>query len=372
VSSTVTVEDLRQVIDSIIKASEKGIKVPIAVHGTHGIGKTEIIKQLVESAGYNFVVLHLSTQEVGDLIGLPYKIPDPYNPGAEISMFAKPEFLANASEFEKTVFFLDEMNRAEPYVLQTMLPFALEGVLHTHKIKPLDIIISAMNPDTANYNVTTISDKALLSRFMHLYLEPTGSEWLSHLTSRGDIHPAVIKAMSAHTDVSDIHVPHKDRVPVSMDRRSVTKIGQLLHILDRKTVLGIGSIMCRGMIDVETANVIMSEYRNSIIPTFEDILDGKVFTNGLNFKSDIDVLTILNQQLAVYLYNARHVSDAYITNISHYLDKLPQDTAVAVIRLMRQTFGERGRNDMFELFERIDVVLGESFTVKSNLNLASK
>jgi MoxR-like ATPase len=162
---SVSVKELRNIVKLVIKAKKEGLRIPLAIHGQHGIGKTENVKQIAKEFGYNFVALYLSTQDTSDLLGIPYKArtevtrPDGTVEVHETTEFATPGWLKRGITSDRpTIFFLDEMNRAEPYVLQTMLPFSLEGTIHDHSIREQDIVVSAMNPESADYNVESNPD----------------------------------------------------------------------------------------------------------------------------------------------------------------------------------------------------------------------
>jgi hypothetical protein len=372
-SISVNVAELKSIIQLVIRASKEGNRVPLTIHGMHGIGKTEIVGQIAKAAGYNFVPLYLSTQEASDLIGLPDKVEviDADGNTSKVTVFAKPDWLHEASKHEKTLFFLDEMNRAEPYVLQTMLPFALDGRIHMHRIKDADLIISAMNPDTADYNVTAIEDKALLSRFAHVYFEPKRTEWLQHLTDRGDVHHALIASMSESEKIADhkIVVELTSRVKPEPDRRSLTKIGQLMKIMTDSEVGDIGYKMFSSMVGSDASGVIINAFQNNTL-SHEHVLTGSVFKMGINFDKDIDKLSILNEQLVLHVFNNfDDINKKEMKNLTKYMDKLPQDTAIAYIRNLKAMYladTENGVSRLYKVFDTFDEHLGYEFATKQS------
>jgi hypothetical protein len=372
-SISVNVSELKHIVNIIIEASKHDNRVPLTIHGMHGIGKTEIVGQIAKAAGFNFVPLYLSTQEASDLIGLPDKVEvtDKDGKTSKVTVFAKPDWLHEASKHEKTLFFLDEMNRAEPYVLQTMLPFALEGRIHMHKIKDADIIISAMNPDTADYNVTAIEDQALLSRFAHVYFEPKRTEWLQHLKSRKDVHPALIASMSESEKIADYKmvVDLNSRVKPTPDRRSLTKVGQLMHMMSPNDVGGIGYKLFSAMVGGDATAVIINAFRNTTL-THTQVMSGEVFDMKINFKKDIDKLAVLNEQLSLHIFNHfEEITHEEMGNITKYMDKLPQDTAVAYIRSIKSLCMENtdsGLEKLYKIFDTFDEHLGYQFATEKS------
>jgi hypothetical protein len=178
--------NLSQTVECIkfsVEASKRGIKLPLMLWGEHGIGKTQTVYQFAEQNNYNVVVLHLATQDIADLIGIPREINGN-------TVWAAPDWLYKAKEnSEKTgkpnLFFLDEFSRGHRMVLAAMLPFLIEGKLHTHKIGLNDAVIAAANPPTENYDVQDLNDEALLDRLGHIIYRPTSKEYIDYMVKQG-------------------------------------------------------------------------------------------------------------------------------------------------------------------------------------------
>ncbi len=176
-----------QCLSFAIECSNERVKLPLMVWGHHGVGKTEIVKQIAKDKGYNLVVLHLATQDIIDLIGRPVS---ENIEGVNVQKWSTPSWLHDALENTKktgkpNIFFLDEFNRGPRLVLASMLPFLIEGILHTHKIGPNDAVLAAANPANENYEVNELTDKALLNRLGHIILRPTNGEYVEYLKNTG-------------------------------------------------------------------------------------------------------------------------------------------------------------------------------------------
>jgi hypothetical protein len=172
-------------------SSKVGCKLPVCFWGIHGTGKTELVRQIAHDNGYNLVTLHLATQDICDLIGIPSrKVVDVGNGMTEtIQEWSCPDWLFNAKKSYETtkkpnLFFLDEFNRGNRFVLAAMLPFLIDGVLHTHGIGPDDAVIAAANPANDKYEVSEIIDEALLNRLGHIVFSPTHEEYVNYLKSK--------------------------------------------------------------------------------------------------------------------------------------------------------------------------------------------
>jgi hypothetical protein len=228
-----------QAVDCIKFAIESSgnVKLPIAVWGLHGVGKTEMMKVIAKELNMNLVVLHLATQDVADLIGIPRDMEIKDGKGNvvdKITIWSCPDWLHNAIKQsketgKKNLFFLDEMNRGNRMVLAAMLPFLIEGTLHTHRINEQDAIVAAMNPPTEDYEVNDLIDKAALDRLGHIILRPTANEYIQYLkdTSMDKTTLSVLKE-----DPSWIKIPEFElNFEVKPSRR---KIDYVMRILGKK------------------------------------------------------------------------------------------------------------------------------------------
>lgn len=140
----------------------------IMLVGRHGIGKSEILSHFYESQGYKLVTLFLGQMsDPGDLIGLPKMT-------GERTEFVPPYWFP--IDDQPIVLFLDELNRARPEILQTIMDLALNRKLAGRSLPKGSRIISAIN-EGDEYQLTQL-DPALVSRFNIYYFCPTVQEWL--------------------------------------------------------------------------------------------------------------------------------------------------------------------------------------------------
>jgi hypothetical protein len=176
------VRDIERVVPRLFDANI----VPL-LWGSHGIGKTEVAKQI--GAALDMEVIYLTfgaCEDVGDIIGLQNFV---QVDGKEFTEHAAPSWFPK--EGNKLIF-IDEFNRANNQIMQAMFPFILEGRLHTHKLPENCKVILAANPPTEDYQVNNFEDNALFSRMCHLKFEPDHKDFTSFL-ERSDA-PSVFKA----------------------------------------------------------------------------------------------------------------------------------------------------------------------------------
>ncbi len=138
--------------------------------GNHGIGKSEILTQYFAERGMKVVALFLGQMaDPGDLIGLPHK-----NEKTGKTDFMPPYWFP--IDGKPIVLFLDELNRARPEILQTIMDLALNRKLAGRELPEGSRIISAVNAGD-QYQLTDL-DPALVSRFNIVTFQPTVQEWL--------------------------------------------------------------------------------------------------------------------------------------------------------------------------------------------------
>ena len=142
----------------------------IMLVGNHGIGKSEILTEYFAGKGMKVVPLFLGQMsDPGDLIGIPNR-----DESTGKTVFMPPWWFP--LDGKPIVLFLDELNRARPEVLQTIMDLALNRTLAGRCLPEGSRIISAVNAGD-QYQLTDL-DPALVSRFNVMTFRPTVQEWL--------------------------------------------------------------------------------------------------------------------------------------------------------------------------------------------------
>ena len=160
----INIKELYEVL-AVMPASQNLMLV-----GKHGIGKSEILTNYFEKQGLSVQTLFLGQMsDPGDLIGLPRM---DENTGKTI--FMPPYWFP--TDGKPVVLFLDELNRARPEVLQTVMDLALNRKLAGHSLPQGSRLIAAVN-DGEEYQLTDL-DPALVSRFNIFRFRPSVQEWL--------------------------------------------------------------------------------------------------------------------------------------------------------------------------------------------------
>jgi MoxR-like ATPase len=263
------IKTMKQCLPYLIKA-----KVSAFLWGPHGIGKSESPKQFAEENGYHFVYLNPGTQDVGDLLGLAEFEKDAQGRSVA-TKFMNPDWLVETINFCKNnpdkyaIIMVDELNRARRDVIQALFPLVLEGRMHTTKLPNNCYVMAAGNPNTEDYIVTDISDKAFISRFCHIRMQPSAAEWFEHAEATGT--PAeIINFLKEQTDLLQSATEEFSMDDIKPNRRAWKAIGRLY---DTKIPLNLLQELCFGMVGHAATVAFMESLKNTDKPlTAEDVL----------------------------------------------------------------------------------------------------
>lgn len=332
-------------------------KVPVMLWGPTGIGKTTAVYEYGEKIGAKVIVLHLASQEPGDLIGLPFR--DPEN---NTTVHLRPEWLPKEDDPGKYIFFLDEFNRAPKFVLACMFPFILEGRLHTHFVPKDSWIIVAGNPNDDDYDVTEMHDRALISRLCHVKLAPDPQEWLDRYTE--GVHDAVVKVIAKEPQFLAFG-SCEIGFDVRPDARAITNMGAALKNIKPEEFTAFGFEFMAGCVGQTMAEVIRKEWKDG----FEnisaiDILDSyskvrkqvQKFSNVSTVRNDI--LAAANRKLVTEIKRRGEeegvLKEKQLENLKTWIKDIPRDSAQSLLTLF-------GSNEyrILDVFKQLMLDLGE-------------
>lgn len=163
--------------------------IPIVVHGSPAIGKSQIIDQAARRVfGPDCVIADVRAGQLDSCVvrGFPYTAADAG--GQLLSRFAP---LALWPTRGPGIVKLDELDKAEPETLNALLEFLLEGRIGEYQ-KPADIYrVGAANLVTDRAYGNRLGN-AVNTRVMHVELVPSVEGWLAHAT-RMSFHALVVR-----------------------------------------------------------------------------------------------------------------------------------------------------------------------------------
>ncbi len=232
-------QELLEILDATPAAQN------IMLVGRHGIGKSEILTHYFEQRHMRVVALFLGQMsDPGDLIGLPRPMQSDGEKTIGRTVFMPPYWWPE--EDQPIVLFLDELNRARPEVLQTIMDLALNRKLAGRALPAGSRVIAAVNAGE-EYQVTDL-DPALVSRFNIYQFQPTAAEWLLW-AEQNKLDYRVRQFLQAEPIWLDGNEGQKEGIDTGLekspDRRAWKKVSDLLlgqedlREVHRKMVAGI-------------------------------------------------------------------------------------------------------------------------------------
>lgn len=288
----------------------------IMLVGKHGIGKSQILENFYKKKNCKVVTLFLGQMsDPGDLIGLPEK-----NEKTHKTEFLLPYWFP--LDDEPIVLFLDELNRARPEVLQTIMDLTLNRKLAGKSLPKGSRIISAVN-DGSEYQLTDL-DPALVSRFNIYTFSPSVEDWLFWAKNNG-IDGRIIDFISENpecldSNANEIQTSNLER---TVDRRSWHRTSEIIKKFETL------NDFCKILISGILGNSITAEFFKFVqqkrVPSAKRIL-----SDFENCKKDLEKISSiefsdLNNSVFRFLENSEireSEKEIYAKNLKNYFDFL--------------------------------------------------
>ncbi|MCQ2578343.1 MAG: AAA family ATPase [Treponema sp.] len=291
----------------------------IMLMGKHGIGKSRILEDYFSKKGQKVVTLFLGQMaDPGDLIGLPEK-----NEKNGKTDFMLPYWFP--TDGSPIVLFLDELNRARPEVLQTIMDLTLNRKLAGKSLPEGSRIISAVNNGN-EYQLTDL-DPALVSRFNIYEFAPSVEDWILWAEKIG-IDERVVSFIKENPEYLDsFDNGEAENLERSADRRSWERVSEIL-----KNFTSISSDLkplVAGIIGSEATSAFFNFAQSEKELSVKSVLTedfSKI--EGQIREMDISRITQLNNSIFKYIEafaleasgeKIRKVAD----NLNRYFDLLP-------------------------------------------------
>ena len=284
----INITQLRYMLDNI-PADQN-----IMLAGRHGIGKSEILTEYFSKNGMRVIALFLGQMsDPGDLIGLPHKD----------EKTGKTEFMPPywfPIDGKPIVLFLDELNRARPEVLQTIMDLALNRKLAGKNLPEGSRIIAAVN-EGEEYQLTDL-DPALVSRFNIFRFEPSVEEWILWAQKK-DVDSRVISFIRDNGTWLDKDPSQEEGEDTGLDktpdRRAWKRVSDVIKgkdDLEKNDILLISSI-----VGVKATNIFVKNIRQKKSIEAKDLLNN--FDSKVPLLGDLSLhqFTILNEDIFSYL-----------------------------------------------------------------------
>jgi MoxR-like ATPase len=255
--------------NEVISESGGGRGTPVCIWGTHGLGKTQMVKDYATSRGWHLAYCAPAQfEEMGDLHGLPtVHDPTPDKPfsGDEYTIFAPPEWVPK--ETGPGILLLDDVNRADDRILRGIMQLLQNFEMFSWQLPPKWQIVATANPEGADYSVTPMDD-AMLTRMMHFTLTFDAKAWAKW-------------AMNAGVDTRGVNFVLNYPETVTGKRTTPRTLAhffeQVAHIKDLRAEVDMVALLAASCLDETTVAAFVSFVNDDLTTLLEplDILEAK-------------------------------------------------------------------------------------------------
>ena len=312
---TINISELKETLD--LTPSTQNIMLV----GKHGIGKSEILTSYFSSKGLKVVTLFLGQMaDPGDIIGIPSKVEklDAKGKATSRTDFTPPYWFPQ--DGQPIVLFLDELNRARPEILQTVMDLTLNRKLAGKALPEGSHVISAVN-DGEEYQLTDL-DPALVSRFNIYEFRPTVEEWLNWAAGQ-NLDERVINFIQDNPTWLVGDSSEYKGLDKSADRRAWKHVSDIMLTVD--TINDVHKRIIAGIVGVGAAAAFIQSAQQRKVITGKDLLLKYDKTMKTVEKYQLHEYAILNESVFRFLENAKlneREKKLVGENLGKYLDYL--------------------------------------------------
>lgn len=323
---------------------------PICIWGTHGLGKTHMVKDFAKDRNWKFsYIAPAQFEEMGDLHGMPTIIdPDPTVSGDEYTVYSPPDWVP--TEEGPGILLLDDINRADDRILRGCMQLLQNFELSSWKLPPKWQIVATANPEGGDYSVTPM-DSAMITRMLHVTLEFDAKIW-AEWAEKSKVDPRGIAFVLTYPEILN----SERTTPRSLSQF----FSQIQNIKDLKSNLNIVEAIALSSLDEITVasfiNFINNDLNSLIEP--EEILGAKNFlevskkiidlSTDSNGVKRLDILSTICTRLYLKLMMENYQpEDLHKENLIKFLqiDEIPNDLQMS----MYMDLSKNGNNTIKEM-----------------------
>lgn len=189
--------NLSQVKEMIGSLMDKEMTdINICLEGHQGIGKTQVLKQLAQEKGWDYKAIYCAQTSTEDLIGMPW-----IDKVENVTKFARPKLFPDRA---KTVFVLEEINRAPLEVQQSILQLLTDKKIGDFILPEKTLICACINPTTSLYQTQEL-DSVFINRLVKIKVDISTKEWLKYAKSKHFNDDIIAFISSLNKEESKIH-----------------------------------------------------------------------------------------------------------------------------------------------------------------------
>ncbi|MBK8491691.1 MAG: AAA family ATPase [Saprospirales bacterium] len=315
---------LRFMLESTFRGDYREPPVPVCIWGRHGIGKTQVVRDLARNLGAAFAYLAPAQfEEMGDLVGMPQVVADAQ--GQNVSRFAPPDWAPR--EEGPGILLIDDVNRADDRILRGLMQLLQNYELVSWRIPAKWHIILTANPDGGDYSVTPMDD-AFLTRMLHITLEWNLDAWV-RWAERAGIDARGIAFVQAYPELVD--------GTRTTPRTLVQFFQSIAPISDLTKDLALVRMLAEGCLDPETTAAFLTFARTEL----EQLISPAEILQANDFQAvaarlrervvqpvkRLDILSLTSSRLIAHLEKGKGWTPAQLANLEQFLllDFIPAD-----------------------------------------------
>lgn len=324
---------LTHILDNNMQISNLDQKpTPVCIWGTHGLGKTDLVKEYAYKRNWKFrYIAPAQFEEMGDLHGMPY-ISESVD-GKKQTLYSPPDWVP--TEEGPGILLLDDMNRADDRILRGCMQLLQNYELASWKLPSKWQIVVTANPEGGDYSVTPMDD-AMLTRMIHTTMKFNAKVWAEWASSAG-VDSRGISFVLTYPELINTN---------RTTPRSITQFFNLIrNISDLKQNLELVYSLALSSIDEITANSFISFVNDDLSTLIDpsDILNAKEFnvikkkiislSKDDNGNKRLDRLSTICTRLYLYLIDKSYMpSENNAKNLVSFLliDEIPNDLLMSL------------------------------------------
>ncbi|MBW4040243.1 MAG: MoxR family ATPase [Acidobacteria bacterium] len=295
-----------------------GERVPLHIWGACGVGKSQIVSQVADDLGYDFLDVRAVQLDPVDLRGLP-------RIAADQTEWVPPKFLPKSG---RGILFLDELTSAPQMTQAGCYQLVLDRRLGEYGLPDGWVVLAAGNP-ASERGVHFSMPRPLRNRFVHLDLEADLEDWCTWAV-KACVRPEIIAFLRFKPDLLHTADPTSDAnawpTPRSWEMASnvLSGIGRRQKVAFLSGTSEFEAQLLDGTVGCAAASEFAAFLRLfRQLPSIDEVL--------LNPDTAL-VPTETSAQIAIATALGRAMTDHSIGRGLRYLDRLPTEMRIMAMR----------------------------------------
>jgi hypothetical protein len=330
--------------------------------GPAGVGKTQICYQIAKELGeelsqpFGVKMVKAPVLSRDDFI-IPFPIMD--NEGASFKMLYS-DFVPKNQD-TSGLFIIDECGRGDHQLQQLMWQVQNECKIHLMDFPKKWFVIATDNPDDREYSMDILEDAAGLRRMLHLYIEVSAKDFLSHATKSG-FHRLVTEFIETHPEyVYDFESQKLGAVyanPASWEKTSNILWGFETNGGSKKHISEL-DILLPGLLNINKARLFTEFIRSKknikpkdIFDKYSDVRDDIIAL--VNDGDNASLSQLMNSFLTFLSENRPTKTKKATENMATFLTDIPVDTASILVSYV---YKFPPKSDEFKYFTSLHIEL---------------